>query len=516
MAALAALRLWLGAHLDLLPDEAYYWSWSLLPDWCYWDQPGGVAWAHVVWRAAFGDGLVSLRALAACCAFAASLATYALYRRTLGEGAAWRGALIAQTLPMFAAGAALILHDSLLLAFGAFAWLLWAKALLDDRPRWWLLVGLALTAALYAKFSALTLALGIFAGTLGDPTGRRHLRTVWPYAAAALTLALFSPVLVWNKHHQWAAYYAVVKLAFDPTLTTADRALSTLDFLGGQLLVATPILAVLAAAGAAWAVRTRRESEGRGRMLLATPSIVILVYFLWNSWRAKIQANWAALAWIGLVPLGVEWAMARAAARHGSAGVPPAMARRRQDGGGPKWLWAGVALAAAASLAITLQCLVDVARVNFKLTDQFFGWNELAQRVQQARIDAGDPRMPVMTGGYQEAAELTRHLPDRPLVYTLDFPRRGSQFTLWENFDKLVGRDVLYVDHWVMPREMWPHFASLTDAGTFERRRGARPVETYRLSVARSFKLDGPLAPYLSDPVAWHVARVIRTRRTNR
>ncbi len=493
IALLSVARWALGLHVDLIPDEAYYWSWSLVPDWCYWDQPAGVAWAIAGWRALFGDGLAGLRALAVCCALSSSLLAYALFRRALNERAAFWGSLALQTLPMFSAGAALIMHDSVLLVFGALAWLLWAMALLDDRPRLWPAIGLALTAALYAKFSAALLGLGFFVGSLADPTGRRHLRTPWPYLGGAVALALFSPVIAWNAQHRWVAYYAVVKLAIDPSFTPLDRLLSLLDFLGGQLLVATPVLAALGALGAVWAVRTRRAAGGSGRLLLATPGLVALAYFLWNSVRAKIEANWTALAWVGLIPLGVEWALARA-----DAGK--AAARR--------WLGAGAGLAAAATVAIQLQTLFNIAPFQIPLIDQIFGWDALAERVQHEREAAGDPRLPVACRTYQMAAELTRRLPDRPLVYTVDFPRRGSQFTLWEDFAQLEGRDVLYVDHWVMPRELRPHFASVTEVSWYYRRRGGRLIEDGRLTLGRSFHAAGPLAGYFRDPVGYHIAKI--------
>ena len=33
--------------LDLVPDEAYYWTWSRVPDWCYYSKPPMVAW--LIW-----------------------------------------------------------------------------------------------------------------------------------------------------------------------------------------------------------------------------------------------------------------------------------------------------------------------------------------------------------------------------------------------------------------------------------------------------------------------------------
>ena len=45
LVALAAWRWWVGAALPLSVDEAYYYAWSLTPDWGYWTKPPLIAWA---------------------------------------------------------------------------------------------------------------------------------------------------------------------------------------------------------------------------------------------------------------------------------------------------------------------------------------------------------------------------------------------------------------------------------------------------------------------------------------
>jgi hypothetical protein len=489
LAAVALARWLLSARVGLIPDEAYYWTWSLRPAWCYWDQPGGVAWIHAAWRALFGDSLVSLRALATAAALGASLAVWALVRRAAGERAALASVMILQVTPLFAAGAPLVLHDSILLPFAALAWLLWAIALLDDKPRWWLAVGLATAAASYAKFSAAVLGLGILLGTLADPVGRRQLRAPWPWLAGALVLVLFSPVVAWNAKHRWIACHAVARLAYDPDVAGWGRLLSVLDFIAGQFAVVTPVLAALGLWAAWLAARGRKALANRGRLLLAIPALTVVGYFLLNAGRAKIQANWAAAAWLGLLPLGVDWAL--------SAGQ---RAKRA--------LWVGVGLAIAVTIAAHLQLYARLAPLRPDITDQFFDWAGLAKRVQRAREQAGDRRMPVIARTYQTASELMRHLPDHPLIYTADFAHRGSQFTLWEDWGELAGRDAIFVDAGFMPNKLKRHFNSTTELRPYERWRRDRAVETDVLFVCRGFTLQGPEEAYMRDPVGHHLARM--------
>ncbi len=489
---LSLLRLALAAQVDLIPDEAYYWSWSLHPDWCYWDQPAGIAWAILLWTKLFGDSVLALRALGTLCSTATSFFIFALLRRVLDSRSAFWSVVVMQIVPLFAAGAMLILHDSLLLLFAAIAWWAAVVAVQSDRPRWWLVVGAALTGALYAKFSAVLLALGLAGAAVWHPRARRHLRTPWPYLGALLPVVLFAPVIAWNMKHQWVAYYAVTKLAENPSLVGARRLLSLLDYLGGQLGVVTPFIA----AAGIWALiktlRERRTTDGATRMLLVIPAALVLVYFLVNSLQAKIQANWPAMAWLALAPMGVEDLLHAARGRR---------------------LWRAmlaiaIAVPAAMTLVLHIQTFRPLISVRPDITDQFYGWNELAQRVQEIRRE--HPTAALMTTRYQIAAELQYHLPDRPPVYTSDFSHRGSEFTILLDYDRLVGKDAIFVDPFEMARQMRHHFAEVVSLPSFARRRGGREVETLYVQYAREFHWAGPLPEYFADPVGYHLAALAR------
>ncbi len=491
---LSVLRLALGAQLSLIPDEAYYWSWSLRPDWCYWDQPAGIAWAIRGWTLLFGDSVIALRGLAVACSLGASLFMFAVLRRLLGERPALWSVLILQVTPLFAAGATLIMHDSLLMLFAAAAWWAFTVTVQENRQRWWLWTGVLLAAALYAKFSAVLLGAGFAVAVLLHPTARRHLRTPWPYLGATLAGVLFAPVVLWNIKHQWVAYHAVSKLAGDPTLTGGARLLSLLDFLGGQLLVASPMLALLAVPAVWRTIREWRSPTGQNRLLLAAPALVILVYFFVNSLRAKIQANWPAMAWVALLPLAVDWAAGQ-------------RFRRRL-------LMGGTALALLMSALIHIQVFQRILPLDPDITDQFYGWPQVARQIDDLRRAHGQPAL--MTRRYQIAAELLYILPDRPDVYTADFAHRGSQFTIWQDYGKLVGHDVLFVDSQRFPGKLKRHFALVEQLPSLARLRDGQPVETLYVYLARNFTWAGPGEAYVTDPVAFQIERMIRKRAAGR
>ena len=74
--------------------------------------------------------------------------------------------------------------------------------------------------------------------------GRVRLRTPWPYLSFALSLLFFLPVVVWNSHHGWVMFrhdLGHTRLAQGWGISSE----ALLAFVGGQLGVITPIVAVL-------------------------------------------------------------------------------------------------------------------------------------------------------------------------------------------------------------------------------------------------------------------------------
>src|SRR6516225_9168592 len=71
---------------------------------------------------------------------------------------------------------------------------------------WWLGAGIGAGLALLSKYSAALAMLGALAFLLSEPRSRPWLMRPHPYAAAAIALALFLPVLIWNARHGWISF----------------------------------------------------------------------------------------------------------------------------------------------------------------------------------------------------------------------------------------------------------------------------------------------------------------------
>ena len=81
-------------------------------------------------------------------------------------------------------------------------------------------------------------------------------------------------------------------------------------------------------------------------------------------------------------------------------------------------------------------------------TVKLLGWKELGQRVSEvvAQMENETGRSPfIFSDRYQTTAELAFYVRRQPRVYNINLGRRNNQYDLWQNFEKLIGADGIYI-----------------------------------------------------------------------
>src|SRR6185437_3359855 len=109
---------------------------------------------------------------------------------------------------------------------------------------------------------------------------------------------LFTPNLLWNAAHSWMTFaYQFGRMSGDHfTLRFL------FEFLGAQLLLATPFLFVLAALSMAFSSRDR----GSATFLLSALVFPSAVYFLVHSLHDRVQGNWPCFLYPALAIAAAE------------------------------------------------------------------------------------------------------------------------------------------------------------------------------------------------------------------
>jgi hypothetical protein len=134
-------------------------------------------------------------------------------------------------------------HDVIQLPFWAMAGYAYWAALRHGRLLYWLLLGLALGIAVWAKYFVVVLAFPMGLFLLIDKAARRHFLTPGPYVALAAALIVAAPHLVWLIQNDFLPFrYADLRAA--PSRGLIDHVWHPLQFALGQLFFLLPALLI--------------------------------------------------------------------------------------------------------------------------------------------------------------------------------------------------------------------------------------------------------------------------------
>ena len=280
----SSIHIVLAATLQVSGDEAYYWDCARHLDWAYFDQPGLMIWPIAFFRLIFGDISLAVRAPALLASFLIAPLMLGLIRR-LGGGygqAAGAYALL-HLMPLFFLGSFYESTDIGLAA--AFVGATWAAVAVaqGDRRGWWGF-GLAVGLGFLAKFS-IVMALPIILVALLSGDARKDLRTLTPWLAALMSLALTAPVWI------WAFLHGGDNIFFQGMRRTEGQELTLKylgEFLGASFGLATPFLAI-AIVIALWRYADRRWVD---RWVVIAAAAMPFLFFGMVSLKNRVGGHW--------------------------------------------------------------------------------------------------------------------------------------------------------------------------------------------------------------------------------
>jgi 4-amino-4-deoxy-L-arabinose transferase-like glycosyltransferase len=432
LALMTVLRMIYAARIDLRTDEAYYWTWSKENVLSFLDHPPMIAWFIRFGTAVFGDTNFGARFACLLAMLASQFILADIVRRVtrdiravvlallMLDAAVYYGLLMAKLAP-----------DVALIPFAlAMVWSLIRVAETDD-GRWWLLAGVFGGLALLSKFTAVMLAPAVLAFIVVPDWRRRWLLSPYPWLAALIAIAIFSPVLIWNAMHDWASFkFQFVRAAVTHQFSAARFG----EFLGLQFSLVGPVLFPVTLSGVAmmtWRGVRRREGVS---ILLATCVAVPFLYFLWRSLTLRIGDTWPMFMWpIGFAAAAVNLAwMIR----------QPSMAKLARS----SVRWAGIAVVSGIAIVIlTFYYYVFSTSPLLGRLDPGgaeAGYEQVAARAQEEMAKTGATWIATMD--YRTYAELRWWLKDR--VPVIQINERGRFIGFKDpGMDLIRGHTGLYV-----------------------------------------------------------------------
>ena len=447
MVGLTGLRLGLTGCTELLPEEAYYWTYAQHPALGYFDHPPMVAWGVRAGTLLFGDTHLGIRFVNLVAWLATCWLLLATGKAWFSERSALAGTLLFAILPVFVGIGFLVTPDAVFILFWMVTLFAVTRAVQTQRSRYWALAGLGLGGALLAKYYALVLVPSLVIFLALAPRYRFWLKKPQPWLAGVLALAVFSPVIIWNAQHDWASF------AFQSTRTVGQSG-NVLRRVGifwlDQLLVPTPVGFALLAVAAGQAVRRGWLGREDNWNFVAAFGLPVFALFTVASFKTNVHINWTAPAFLALaLGGGALWVEALDAGRRGWRAGTWALALIC----GAAALWGHISLATCkpARLAYT----------------HAGGWRELAELVRAEGARAGQQPFYIGVDKYNIAAELGYYLHQpAECVNGYAFGAQGLGYRYWTDLHRYEGRPAVLVFTGKLPAAAEKHFAQLSSPVT--------------------------------------------------
>ncbi len=431
---LILFRFWYDTQHQLLQDEAYYWQWSRHLDWGYYDNTPLMAPVIRLFTVLLGTNALGVRAGGTVCACVAGIYIYLLAKRMLGPTVALASLVLANVVPLFAAGSVIMTQDPVQLA-------LWAAALyviqraLTDKPRWWLLAGVLAGLAAQAKLNALLLLPSVFLYILLSPSAReRWLRRPEPYLAGGIALLMLTPFLWWNHTHQNAFW--IHARAMSSRGSGHDGLKWVGRFLGDQAVLLSPFVFLTYLYTLSDAFKRGYRGRDEAYLFLWCPTVVSLAAIIVTALKSKVEGNWAVDSYIS-----------------GFILTAAVLVRCWETRTVIKRAWVGLSAALALFLTLAVALfpqLLYAAGLKYPnaaqdRTNELYGWQQMADRVTlEKKAMGGDPF--VFGINYRMPSEAAFYLPGHPQTYALFLHYKASEYLFWEDQATLKGRNALFLN----------------------------------------------------------------------
>lgn len=468
----------LNGPLDLSPDEAHYWEWSRRLDLSYYSKGPMIAYLIYISTLIFGDSVFGVRIMAVIFSALSSIFLYILGKNLYDEKVGFFSAVILQIIPLFSTYGVIFTIDSPFIFLWTVSLLLFCRAtnitqslranpkITNQKPTnallspahdnkkvltgkqqevrknsslvYWCLLGLFVGLGLLTKYTMAFFYLCALLFLLFSKELRRYLFTKDPYIGFIISLMVFSPVIIWNANHDWVTLrHTIGQAHIAEGFEISTR--SFFEFLGSQFGVITPLLLILMAISI-WKLRKNREGA-----FLYWFSVPIIIFFIFKSIQAKVQANWALFGYIaGIIAFSFYY-----------------MKRLYSDGKGVKIL---IVLALILSLVITSVAHYSTI-LNFPInkdpTKILRGWKELGEEVTRINEEMSATRpVFIFSDSYQVSSQLAFYIRGHPTTYCINLGRRMNQYDLWPDFHDLLHYNAIFVSTGdnIFPEKLIPSF----------------------------------------------------------
>lgn len=425
---------------ELLQEEAYYWNYAQHLDIGYLDHPPMVAW--LIWLGAkvLGNTEIAVRVGAFVCWLVTALFSYRLTRKIFDKSAAFRAVLLVAILPFFFGCGLVMTPDAPLMACWAGALYFLYCALIHEQRHAWMGAGICLGLGMLSKYTIALLGPATLLFLLVDRRSRRWLLRPELYISLLVAALLFSPVIAWNAHHDWASF------AFQGPRRLQGSFDFSLDALMGSILLLLTPTAFMAVAAIIISGRVHKAKvhpaleppmKRRHNFSLVFSLLPLSIFIIFSLFRS-VKLNWTGPLWLAILPFVAYYMVPQ---MHIQAGRLLGFLQRA---------WPATIVTLMLFYGVSLHYLgLGLPGVPYPENFSLLGWRDLGQRIEQIEdeIEHSTGLEPLVVGmdPYKTASGLAFYR-TQALQDLNDWPE--NEGVLETASSSLFGKDALMYLYW--------------------------------------------------------------------
>lgn len=281
-----AFKLLIARSFPLIGDEAYYWLWGQHLDLSYIDHPPMIAYVNFILTSLLGQNEFAIRLGAILIVLIISWIIYLTGKELYNERAGVISAVIFNLLPTFFGGGMFLVPQTVLFLFWSLSFYLMVKIIKTGKPYYWYLLGISAGLGLLSDYIMALFFIGTFFFLLLQKEYRSWLVRREPYLAALISLAIFSPVIIWNLKLGFTPFfYWGGKMGVTPRIGD-----NLLNFFGLQMLLYTPPIFII--------TLHLIFRENTKNLLLKIYSAAVFIPFMLISPIINVGSHWTSTSYL--------------------------------------------------------------------------------------------------------------------------------------------------------------------------------------------------------------------------
>ncbi|MDR1696460.1 MAG: glycosyltransferase family 39 protein [Endomicrobium sp.] len=489
----AALRFLFIGKIGLSVDEAHYWVYTKFLDFSYFDHPPVIAYIIKASTLIFGNTAFAVRFPAVAIFFFTSWLFYICVEKLYNERTAFAGVVLLNVLPVFSfLGSVISIPDSPLALFWISALLAFILIIETNDKKYWYILGVITGLAMLSKYNAFMIPVSITLFLILSPKHRFWFKEKEPYLALLISLAMFTPVILWNIENNWASFGFQMRHG----LGSGSLKFSFTTFyqcLGAQAGYISPPIFLVFAGAAYLCVKEAFVKKDRTALIIACFSLPVLIFFNLVATFNEILPHWPAMGYLVLSVYAVHVMLKFENVK-----------------------WFKIYNIAALSLTVLIMALA-YAHIMYKVipvekflpkqqaekirhgipeaeridvTNDVFGWEELAKEIRSRLAKYPPKQKPfILTHKSYLASQIAFAVPEARVFC---FSDRIDAYDLWQrNLRPLRNKNALFICNdmfYFNPEEYETAFASYSEPSEFPVHRNGKTIRNFFFTECKTFK----------------------------